>query len=90
MVRVNLPREIELLCPTCRSKFRLATRTLTQRQTVHCPFCTAEFNMYDALDGLLRRQLYHAIRNAIEHRVYEQKRMEQPDYFEDRANLEDN
>ena len=88
MVRVSLPREIELHCPECRGKFKTTTRSLSKRATVNCPYCACEFSVYDALNGLLRRQVYHAIRDELERRVYEQKHMEQPGYFEDKANIE--
>ncbi len=88
MVRISLPGEVEVTCPACRQSFKLASRSLSGRPTLTCPFCTENFQTYDAFDGLLKRQVYHAVRDALEHRIYEQKRMESPEYFEDMANLD--
>lgn len=88
MVRVSLPGEVELTCPECQQRFKVASRSLSGRSTLTCPFCAQPFQTYDAFDGLLKRQVYHAVRDAVEHRVYEQKHMESPEYFEDKANLD--
>jgi hypothetical protein len=60
---------------------------LHERRLIYCPFCGQEFEIYAGLSGQLRRRFYHAIRDHIERRVYEQQQIDRDDYFEDRSNL---
>ena len=89
MVQVQLPKQIELKCPECSLVVLIPSRQLSGRSLLTCSFCAQAFNVYDALEGPLRRQIYYAIRDELEQRIYEQKRIELPGYFEDTANVED-
>jgi hypothetical protein len=87
MPRIHLPETVELRCTACRLPMLLESKLLSERETLSCPFCRSEFSIYEGLSGKLRRQIYHAIRDELERRVYEQHQMNRPDYFEDAQNL---
>ena len=87
MIRVDLPGLLELNCPKCGGGFSIAPSQLQDKTLLHCPLCAAAFNLYDGLSGQTRRRVYHAVRNALEQRVYEQYQMNRSDYIEDWGNL---
>jgi hypothetical protein len=87
MPRIHLPALVELTCTSCGKPMTVESHLINGRSSVHCPFCRFEYNIYDGLSGQLRRQIYHALRDEIERRVYEQHQMNHPDYFEDEGNV---
>lgn len=84
---VDLPAQVSITCPACGRGFSVASRDLSQRERLGCPFCSEEFDVYIGLEPQLRSKVYHAMRNAVEQRVYEQQQMDSGDYFEDAANV---
>jgi hypothetical protein len=87
-VNVTLPGVLDLTCPGCKAEFSIAAKLVSRRQFVTCPLCAKNFNTYDGLAGDVRRRIYHAVRDYIEQRVYENQAMEREGYFEDRANID--
>lgn len=73
MAKVTLPERIALTCTTCREVFIVQLRQLRGRDEICCPFCAARFNLFDALTGTTRRQVYYAIRDELERQVYEKQ-----------------
>ena len=73
MAKVSLPDRIELTCTACREIFFVHLRQLRGQDEICCPFCAARFNLFDALTGTNRRQVYYAIRDEIERLVYEKQ-----------------
>ena len=84
---VDLPAQSGMHCPHCNLGFSIASADLHGRETLHCPFCGQCFDVYTGLEPQLRSKVYHALRNSVEQRVYEQQQMDSGDYFEDEANL---
>jgi uncharacterized Zn-finger protein len=87
MINIDLPEKLELTCPGCEASFTISPKLLHQRSELHCPACSVQFHVYDGLTGQVRRQMYYAVRDAIEQRVYEQYQMNRHDYFEDWGNI---
>lgn len=87
-VSIELPALVELNCPICEAEYSLGSGRLSGLERVFCPVCGAQASVYDSLHGEVRRRIYHAIRDALEHSIYEQQLMDRLDYFEDKANLE--
>ena len=73
MVKVTLPRTLNLVCPDCQGRFGVQLKQLSGRFTLVCPYCGEKFNTYDALTGMERRRVYHAIRDRLEQLIYEHK-----------------
>ena len=67
---VNLPGALELTCPQCSKSFTTKARHLDAQDQVKCPFCDNQFGIYQGLAGRLKRKVYHAVRDELEHRVY--------------------
>lgn len=86
-VVIDLPAQVGIRCPACGRTFSVCSENLHGVERLHCPFCAGSFDVYSGLEPQLRSKLYHAIRNAVEQRVYEQQQMDSRGYFEDRANL---
>jgi hypothetical protein len=86
-VRIELPAVMEFCCPSCRAIYSISSRQLGEAELIYCPLCGLQSSLYDSLDGEVRRRIYHAVRDALEHRIYEQQQMDKGDYFEDQANL---
>jgi hypothetical protein len=89
MIQVSLPGIVELHCPAeeCKGEFHVTSTRLNNCIGLFCPFCGKPFTVYDGLGGQLRRKVYHAIRDHLERRVYEQQQIDREGYFEDEANL---
>ena len=89
MIKVSLPGMVELHCPDpgCAGAFTVTSNALNSCPALFCPFCGQKFDVYAGLSGQLRRRVYHAIRDHIERRVYEQQQIDKEDYFEDESNL---
>jgi transcription elongation factor Elf1 len=73
MVKVPLPLKLKLVCPDCQGGFSVQLKQIHARFTLACPYCGEKFNTYDALTGLERRRVYHALRDRVEQMIYEQK-----------------
>lgn len=86
-MRVDLPGELALTCPQCGAQFRMDTPALSGVTVLYCPRCSRPAELYDLLEPQLRRKVYHAVRDALEQRVHEQRQMDEASYFEDTANL---
>lgn len=84
---IDLPAQVGLRCPQCGLAFAMAAADLDGVALLHCPRCAVGFDLYGGLEPQLRSKIYHALRNAIEQRVFEQQQIERGDYFEDEANL---
>lgn len=87
MIQVDLPAVVDFSCPACGASFSMATLELHELAELACPSCGKRFSFYDGLSGLTRRQVYHAVRDAMEQRVFEQYQMNRSDYFEDWGNI---
>jgi hypothetical protein len=87
MINIDLPEKLEMTCPGCEISFIISPKLLHEREELYCPACGKQFSCYDGLTGQTRRQLYHAVRDAMEQRVYEQYLMNRHDYFEDWGNI---
>jgi predicted Zn finger-like uncharacterized protein len=69
-MRVDLPASLRLTCPECETSFTVQLRSLADRRELTCPYCGEPLDLYNALPGKLRRKAYHAIRDALEQRIY--------------------
>ena len=78
MVKVPLPLTLNLVCPDCQGGFSVQLKQIHTRFTLVCPYCGEKSNAYDALTGMERRRVYHAIRRRLEQLIYEHK-LEQGD-----------
>jgi hypothetical protein len=84
---VALPAEMQLQCPLCYVGFSMRAVDVSRREQLHCPACGRRSELYDMLDPQLRRQVYQAVRDAMEQRIHEQQAMDAGEYFEDERNL---
>ena len=84
---VALPAVLDLQCPVCFIGFSIGAATVSRREQLHCPICGARSELYDMLEPQLRRQVYQAVRDAMEQRVHEQRIMDETEYFEDERNI---
>jgi transcription elongation factor Elf1 len=87
-VSIELPSRVDFTCPACHAEYSIEALLLSSRETLYCPLCGISSSVYESLHGEVRRRIYHAVRDAIEHNVYEQQMMDRQDYFEDKANLD--
>lgn len=71
MTRSNLylPSEIRLTCAACRKSFSAHIRALDGRETISCPFCKSEMNVYDSMPAAVRKQIYRAAREKVEEQL---------------------
>jgi uncharacterized protein YbaR (Trm112 family) len=86
-VNIAVGETLELRCRHCHAQFQVAATSVSGREALYCPFCGKLFSIYDGLPPDMRRRIYHAIRNLMEQRIHEQRRMNMREYFEDEANL---
>lgn len=84
---VELPAVMQLLCPACFVGFSMRASDVSRREQLYCPACGKRSELYDMLDPQLRRQVYQAVRDAMEQRIQEQTAMDDREYFEDERNL---
>jgi hypothetical protein len=84
---VALPEVLQLQCPACFIGFSMRAADVSRREQLHCPACGRRSELYDMLDPQLRRQVYQAVRDAMEQRIFEQQAMDAREYFEDERNL---
>jgi hypothetical protein len=84
---VALPEVMQLQCPVCFVGFSMRAVDVSRREQLHCPACGKRSELYDMLDPQLRRQVYQAVRDAMEQRIYEQRVMDDREYFEDERNV---
>jgi hypothetical protein len=74
MIKITLPGRIELRCTACREAFKVEARQLHGRRELSCPFCRETVDLYNSMSPTERRQIYYAIRDALEQRIYDLKR----------------
>lgn len=86
-IMIEVPAMLELSCPLCKANYSIESNRLAQVADIYCPICGARSSLYESMAGEVRRRIYHAVRDELEHRIYEQQQMDSGDYFEDRANL---
>ena len=84
---VELPALLQLQCPICLVGFSIRAMDVSRREQLYCPVCGKRSELYDMLDPQLRRQVYQAVRDAMEQRIHEQRIMDDREYFEDERNL---
>lgn len=69
-MRIDLPEQLTLCCPHCDASIGVRSKALDGLGELVCPFCAESISLYDALPVLLRRRVYHALRDALESKVY--------------------
>lgn len=67
--KLYLPSDVKLTCGGCNNWFKAPLRSLDGRETLSCPFCAAEINVYESMPHELRKQVYRAARERIEEQL---------------------
>ena len=73
-MKILLPDKLELTCTHCRETFKVKSSSTHNKAEITCPFCAKMSNLSDCLPTRVRRQIYHALRDEFEQRVYSKHR----------------